>query len=145
LKKKSKAKATYDRWCSDLEAYIGAEIGEILSTESKYIGLSNTSQHLAWLRAFFEDIGHAQTKPTELFCDNQAVIILLRGPQFRARSKHIARKFHSNCDNIVGKGQVMVCYVNTNDQVANIMTKSLSHDKHWHFVRAMGLVMPNQP
>jgi hypothetical protein len=114
------------------------------TTKSEYIGLSNAGQHLAWLRAFFEDIGHAQTKPTELLCDNQAAIILSRDTQFCARSKHIACKFHFVRNDIVGKGQAVVCYVNTNDQVADIMTKSLGHDKHWHFVRAMGLVMPNQ-
>jgi hypothetical protein len=30
LKKKSKAKATYDRWRADVEAYFGAEVGKIL-------------------------------------------------------------------------------------------------------------------
>jgi hypothetical protein len=115
------------------------------TTESEYIGLSNAGQHLAWLRAFFEDIGHAQTKPTELLCDNQAAIILLHNPQFRVCSKHIARKFHFVCNNIVGKGQAVVRYVGTNDQVANIMTKALGHNKHWRFVCAMGLVMPDQP
>jgi hypothetical protein len=115
------------------------------TTESEYIGLSNAGQHLAWLRAFFEDIGHVQTKPTELLCNNQAAIILSRNPQFRARLKHIARKFHYVRNNIVGKGQAVVCYVGTNNQVANIMMKALRHDKHWRFVHAMGLVIPDQP
>jgi transposase InsO family protein len=113
------------------------------TTESEYIGLSNAGQHLAWLRAFFEDIGHAQRGPTELFCDNQAAIILTRDPQFRARSKHISRKFHFVRDDIVGKGQAVVRYVRTDDQVADIFTKALGHDKHWKFARAMGLCFPD--
>ena len=52
------------------------------TTESEYIGLSNAGQHLAWLRTFFDVIGHPQKGLTELFCDNQAAIILSRDPQF---------------------------------------------------------------
>jgi hypothetical protein len=114
------------------------------TTESEYIALSNAGQHLAWLCAFFEDIGHTQSAPTELLCDNQAAIILSRDPQFRARSKHIARKFHFVRDDIVGKGQAVVRFVRTDDQVADIFTKALSHEKHWRFTRAMGLV-PLEP
>ena len=52
------------------------------TTESEYIGLSNAGQHLAWLRTFFDEIGHPQKGPTQLFCDNQAAIILSWDPQF---------------------------------------------------------------
>ena len=59
------------------------------TTESEYIGLSNAGQHLAWLWSFFNEIGHTQKGPTELFSDNQAAIILCHDPQFRAQTKHI--------------------------------------------------------
>ena len=54
------------------------------TTESEYIGLSIAGQHLAWLQTFFDEIRHTQKGPTELFCDNQAAIILSWDPQFRA-------------------------------------------------------------
>lgn len=34
------------------------------STESKYIGLANAGQHLAWLRSFFEELGQPENDPT---------------------------------------------------------------------------------
>ena len=109
------------------------------STESEYISLCYAGQHLAYLRSFFEDIGHYQKAPTELMCDNQAAIILSKDPQFRARTKHIQRKYHFLRDDIVGKGQAVVRYVSTNDMVADILTKPLTYDKHWKFTHAMGL------
>lgn len=109
------------------------------TTESEYIGLSNAGQHLAWLRSFFEELGHPQKGPTSLGCDNQAAIILTRDPQFRARTKHIARKYHFVRDDLVASGQAQLRYVNTHDQVADIFTKALSDDKHRKFMRAMGL------
>ena len=57
--------------------------------ESEYIGLANAGMHLSWLRMFFEDIGHAQKKPTVLFCDNQSAITVSKDPEYHARTKHI--------------------------------------------------------
>lgn len=109
------------------------------TTEAEYIGLSNAGQHLAWLRTFFDEIGHTQKGPTELACDNQAAIILSRDAQFRARTKHIQRKYHYVCNDLVAKGQAVVRFVPTDDMVADIFTKALGHEKHWKFTRAMGL------
>jgi len=90
-------------WSSKLQSMVA------LSTmESEYIRLSNAGQHLAWLRSFFEEIGHLQKAPTELFCDNQEAIILCCNPQFQARTKHIQRKYHFVRDDLVGKGEAVV-------------------------------------
>ena len=121
-------------WASKKQSLVA-----LSSTESEYIGLCNAGQHLAWLRTFFDDIGHAQKKPTDLFCDNQAAIILTKDAQFRARTKHIQRKYHFIRDDIVAKGQAIVRYVSTEDMIADIFTKALSKDKHWKFATAMGL------
>ena len=40
------------------------------STESEYIGLANTEQHLTWLRSFCEELDKPQDGATELLCDN---------------------------------------------------------------------------
>lgn len=52
------------------------------STKSEYIGLCCARQHLAWLRTFFEDVGHKQETLNELFCDNQAAIVLTKDAQY---------------------------------------------------------------
>lgn len=78
------------------------------STESEYIGLCYAGQHLAWLRSFFEDIGHAQGKPSTLSCDNQAAIILTKEAQYRSRTKHIQRKYHYLHDDLVANGQAII-------------------------------------
>jgi len=66
-------------WSSKLQTMVS-----LSSTESENIGLSNAGQHIAWLRTFFEEIGHAQGKAIELKCDNEAAIVLSRDPQFWA-------------------------------------------------------------
>src|SRR6201985_2490529 len=96
-------------------------------------------QHLAWLRTVFEELGHPQQLPTDLGNDNMAAIILSKDSQFRARTKHIQRKYHFVRDDLIEKGEAIIRYVPTDDMVADIFTKALPHDKHWKFVTAMGL------
>jgi Reverse transcriptase (RNA-dependent DNA polymerase)/Pol polyprotein, beta-barrel domain/gag-polypeptide of LTR copia-type/Integrase core domain/GAG-pre-integrase domain len=121
-------------WASKRQSMVA-----LSTTESEYIGLSNAGQHIAWLRTFFAELGHAQKGPTILSCDNQAAIILSKDAQYRARTKHIQRKYHYFRDDLVATGEVIVRYVPTADMVADILTKGLGHEKHWKFVRAMGL------
>jgi hypothetical protein len=73
------------------------------TTESEYIGLSIASQHLAWLCTFLPEFGHPQQLPTGLGNDNMAAIILSKNPQFRARAKHIQRKYHFVRDDLIAK------------------------------------------
>ena len=109
------------------------------TTESEYIGLSLAGQHLMWLRTFFSELGHPQMQPTPLYCDNEAAIILSKDAQFRSRTKHIDRKYHFIRDDIVAKKRAVIFHVSTHDQVADIMTKALSEEKHNKFVKCMGL------
>ncbi|KAJ3527698.1 hypothetical protein NMY22_g9685 [Coprinellus aureogranulatus] len=111
------------------------------STEAEYISMCFAGQHLAWLRTFFEDIGHPQQGPTTLYNDNQGAITLSKDPQYRARTKHIQRKYHFVRDDLVRKGLAKVTYLPTGEMVADIMTKPLPHDLHWKFVKGMGLHM----
>lgn len=111
------------------------------STEAEYISMCYAGQHLAWLRTFFEDVGYPQKRPIELFNDNQGAIALSKDPQYRARTKHIQRKYHYVRDDLIRNQQAVVKYIPTGDMVADIMTKPLGLELHWKFVRAMGLQM----
>jgi hypothetical protein len=64
-------------WTSKHQAMVALSLTE-------YIGLYHTGQHLTWLCTFFEDIGHSQKEPMDLFNDNQAAIILTKDSQFCA-------------------------------------------------------------
>jgi hypothetical protein len=107
------------RWASKCQAMVAQS-----STESEYIGLCHAGQHLAWLRTFFKDIRHWQKKPMDLYNDNQAVIILSRDSQFQAHTKHIQRKHHFLCNNLIAKKEAVVSYIPMDDMVADLMTKA---------------------
>lgn len=109
------------------------------TTEAEYIALSNLGQELSWLRRFYAELGRKMRSPTTVFSDNAGAITLSREPQFRARTKHIQRKYHHFRDDLVRRKRARVEFCPTDDMVADIFTKPLGHVKHWRFVSEMGL------
>ena len=70
--------------------------------------------------------------------DNTSAIALARNPEFHARTKHIQLHYHYVRQAMMEE-EVDVQYCNTKVQVADGLTKSLSHDKHQVAVQAFGL------
>ena len=58
---------------------------------------------------------------------------------FHARTKHIEVHYHFVREKVI-EGEVDLMYVNTNQQVADILTKGLSIEKHTQFRNMMGVV-----
>ena len=75
-------------------------------------------------------------------CDNQSCIQLSENPVFHDRSKHIEIKYHFIRD-YVQRGAVTLQYISTNEQVADILTKSLGRGKFIHFRDKLGVVKNN--
>ena len=62
---------------------------------------------------------------TCIYCDNQSCIKLSKNPVFHEKSKHIEIKYQYIRD-MVEKGAMKLQYVVTDEQVADVLTKSLS-------------------
>jgi hypothetical protein len=108
------------------------------STEAEYIAVSRATQEAIWLRQLLEELGHKQTVPTELQCDNQGALALIRNPGNHPRTKHIAIRYHYIREAVVS-GQLQVRYCPTNEMAADIMTKSLGRVKHEQFMLRLGM------
>ena len=65
-------------------------------------------------------------------------------PIFHDKSKHIDIKHKYICD-IVEKGAVKLQYVATNEQVVDVLTKSLSNVKFEYFRDKLGVVQKDVP
>jgi hypothetical protein len=60
--------------------------------------------------------------------DNKSAINLAKNPIAHGRSKHIETKFHFLRDQVT-KGKIKLSYCNTNDQMADVLTKPLKIER----------------
>ena len=73
-----------------------------------------------------------------LYCDNMSSIHLANIPVFHARTKHSEVHYHYVWEKVLGR-EIDMVYVNTNEQVADIFTKSLGVEKWHRFRSTMGV------
>ena len=122
-------------WSSKLQPTVA-----LSSCEAEYIGQTNAAKEALWLRRLLDEIQpeSANNQATVIYCDNQGAIALAKNPQFHARTKHIDIQHHFVREK-VNEGAVQLKYVETNDQVADGLTKALDKIKFEKFRKAIGL------
>lgn len=94
------------------------------STEAEYVALASAVADLIWMKNLLMDLGVELEKPPKVFEDNQSVIHLLNQWEHR-RLKHVDVKYNFVRDYYL-KGVIQVEYVNTKEQIADILTKALN-------------------
>jgi hypothetical protein len=95
-----------------------------LSTdEAKYIVVGHCCAQLLWMRQTLRDYVYKLSK-VPLLCDNESAIRMADNPVEHSRTKHIDIRYHFLRDH-QQKGDIKIAYVNTNNQLADIFTKSL--------------------
>ncbi|XP_031264320.1 serine/threonine-protein kinase ATR-like [Pistacia vera] len=95
------------------------------STEVEYRALAQTTTELALLDSLFSEIGVFLNTCPIIWCDNVSAGALASNPVFHARTKHIEIDTHYICDQVLAK-KIIVQYVPTKLQIADILTKALS-------------------
>lgn len=120
-------------WSSKLQDTVA-----LSTTEAEYIGLCNAIKEGMWLRQLYRDIGYDMGAPTVVCGDNQASIALIRLPGVRQRTKHIDVRYHYVRER-VEEGDIIVTYISTVDNVADICTKALPRDRVEFLRKAIGM------
>jgi hypothetical protein len=94
------------------------------STESEYRALAIAAAELCWLRTLLKDLRIYLADTPILWCDNVSALAIASNPVFHARTKHIEVDFHFVRERVLRK-DLVVNFVSTQDQLADIFTKSL--------------------
>jgi hypothetical protein len=95
------------------------------STEAEYRALALTTAELFWLRMLFKELGICLHRAPTLWCDNVSALALASNPVFHARTKHIEVDYHFIREKVVN-GDILLKFISTLDQTADIFTKRLS-------------------
>jgi hypothetical protein len=93
--------------------------------EVEYIETSDASKEAVWLRKFVSGLFGDNLETTVVHCDNKSCIKLTKNPVFHDRSKHIDMRYHYIRD-LVQRKNVKLQYIDTSEQVADILTKPLT-------------------
>ena len=113
-----------------------------LSTaESELEALTTTVKEAAWLSRLSKCLGFNQA-PLTIHEDNQAAIVLVKDHKFSERTKHMDVRYFYVREKI-SDGTIIVNYVPTKDQLADIFTKPLSKVMFCELRKRIGVVNIN--
>jgi hypothetical protein len=112
-------------WCSKLQSIV-----TLSSAEAEYIALADVICEVKYLREMGPGLGFAQAEPTFIYEDNRAAIMVAEAEcSAGERLKHVDVKYRFATESVRNR-EVRVCYIPTNLNFADIMTKSLVPKKH---------------
>jgi hypothetical protein len=95
------------------------------STEAEYRSLAIATTELFWLRMLFQEIQIPLPVPPIIWCDNVSALSLAANPIYHARTKHIEVDYHYVREKVLNR-DIVVSYISTADQIADVFTKGLS-------------------
>jgi histone deacetylase 1/2 len=98
------------------------------STESEYRALADLAAEVAWLKSLLGELKVPIPRKPILWCDNLSAKALASNPVMHARSKHIEIDVHYIRDQVL-QNEITVAYVPTADQIADCLTKALTHTR----------------
>ena len=108
------------------------------TTESEYIAACQGVKELIWLKHLVVELKPDQIIKAKFFMDNQSAIKLIKNPVFHKRTKHIDVQYHFIREKFEEK-EFELEYVNTDEQIADILTKALIGKRHKYLTNLLGL------
>ena len=112
-----------------------------LSTvEAEYIAMCEATKEALWLTSILDELGQSRFAgtPCKIFADNQGAISFSKNRIASEKLKHLEVKYNFVRD-CVEKGKVYFEYVQSNNNLADLFTKSVTGVKTEDFVSKLGL------
>jgi hypothetical protein len=126
-------------WTSNLQKCIS-----LSSCESEIIALSHTTQNTLWIKKLITDLQTQTTSQNEfvklpiIYADNQSAIKVARDPQHFGRMKHVDLRDLFVREKVT-EGVILVEYVPSKENIADILTKVLPKDQFFYLREKLGL------
>jgi hypothetical protein len=108
--------------------------------ETEYIAASEATKEVVWIKNFISELGvvPSVSSPMDLYCDNNRAIAQVKESRAHKRVKFVLRHYHLIRE-IIGRGDVKICNVHTDHNVADPLTKPLPQPKYEAHMRSMGI------
>lgn len=92
------------------------------TTEAEYIALASVCNKVLWVQKMMSELNIHVIFPTKVYEDNKSTIAVVKNQKSSEVAKHIDIKVHA-LDDYVAKGQIDVEYIETDNQLADGLTK----------------------
>ena len=112
-----------------------------LVTKVEYRGAALAACEISWLMKLLVDLDIEVCRPLRLFCDNMSNVHLAHNHVYHAHTKHIEVHYHFIREMVL-KTWIELKHVKTEDQIADIFTKSLGREKFTSFRELLGVMLP---
>jgi hypothetical protein len=109
------------------------------SCEAKYIAVTTAATQAIWMARQLGELLGREQEVVELKVHSKSALTLARNPVFHERSKHIDLRYHF-IQNYLTEGTVSATYINTVDQLADILTKALGRVKFQEQRARIGMI-----
>jgi hypothetical protein len=109
------------------------------SCEAEYIAATTAATQAIWMARLLGELLGREPEVVVLKVDNKSALALARNPVFHEHSNHIDLRYHF-IQNCLAEGTVNATYINTVDQLADILTKALGRVKFQELRARIGMV-----
>lgn len=109
------------------------------SAEAEYRSMDSVVVEVTWLLGLFKELGVSIKVPVTILSDSKSDMQVAANPIFHERTKYIEIDYHF-IRHKIKDGMVRTIYVNTKDQLADILTKGLSQAQHIHLLGKLGVL-----
>eukprot|EP00965_Chrysotila_dentata_P222813 6193200-Pleurochrysis_carterae.AAC.1 len=109
------------------------------STEAEIVAASHTAAEVIYLKGLLAEMGREETQATPMYVDSSGAVKLSKERRSCQRSRHVDRG-DLKVREYVAHGSIEVRKIGTNDNVADVFTKSLPasvHHKHVNTARGI--------
>ena len=108
--------------------------------EVEYIAASEAAHEGVWMKEFISnlDVIPNASGPMKICCDNTGAIALAKESRFYKRTKHIKKRFNSIREK-VKDGDIEICKIHMDLNVADPLTKPLPRAKHYQHQNSIGV------
>jgi len=111
------------------------------STEAEYRSMRRVVAELSWLSRLMNELTITSIAPIPIRCDNQAAVHIAKNPVFHERTKHIELDCHFVREKLMA-GLISLHHIPSQQQLADVLTKSLPGPLHRHFISKLGVLAP---
>ena len=96
------------------------------------------------MKEALKDVNIGTNQPITMYCHNASAISLNKNPVMHSKNKHIPIKYHFLCEKVVEQN-IILEYINTKEQIADIFTKPLPREAFEHLRQKMGVISLASP